>query len=99
LTPEGRVKAAVKRLLADPRWKDEIMAIWPVPSGYGPSLLDCYVCHRGRFIAIETKAPGKKPTSRQQLDIEAVLRAGGAAFVIDGTNLRELEDYLECNQR
>jgi hypothetical protein len=35
----------------------------------------------GRFLAIEVKRPGGKPTQEQQNFIDAVNRAGGLAFV------------------
>lgn len=66
----------------------------PVPYGYGASTLDYLICMRGRFIAIETKAPGKKPTDRQKMVIEQIRAAGGATFVIDG-DTSELEHHLE----
>ena len=57
LTPEGKVKAAVKRVLA--RYP-ETYFFMPVQAGYGKKTLDFLICHYGEFIAIETKAPGKK---------------------------------------
>lgn len=93
VTPEGRVKAQVKRLLDKYKARYEF---WPVPYGYGASTLDCLVCFCGRFIAIETKAPGKKPTDRQRLIIEKIRAAGGVAIVIDGEDgLSELQNHLE----
>lgn len=93
MTPEGRVKAKVKRLLD--RYK-ACYEFWPVPYGYGASTLDCLVCFCGRFIAIETKAPGKKPTDRQKMIVEKIRHAGGVAIVIDGDEgLAQLEDHLE----
>jgi len=35
----------------------------------------------GKFVAIEVKVPGKKPTTEQLLFIEAVLKNGGCAGV------------------
>jgi len=93
VTPEGKVKAKVKRLLDKYKARYEF---WPVPYGYGASTLDCLICFCGRFIAIETKAPGKKPTDRQKMIIEKIRHAGGVAIVIDGDEgLTQLEDHLE----
>lgn len=36
---------------------------------------------RGRFLAVECKAPGKKPTPEQISFIDAVNAAGGIAFI------------------
>jgi hypothetical protein len=98
-TPERKVKAKVKKVLAK---YPESYSYWPVPAGYGASTLDCLVCHYGWWIAIETKAPGKKPTPRQHQTIGEIERANGITFVIDGRpeQLAELEDILErikCN--
>lgn len=65
----------------------------PVPSGYGESTLDYIGCYRGKLFAVETKAPGKKPTNRQQQIIDSIKRAGGAVFVIDG-DTTELEQWI-----
>jgi hypothetical protein len=53
--------------------------------GYGSHTLDCLGCHKGSFFAIETKAPGKKPTVRQQQVIDDMRRKKGTVFVIDGS--------------
>lgn len=93
MTPEGKVKRDVNKLL------DKYKALYrfmPVPGGFGASSLDYLLCINGRFCAIETKAPGKKPTDRQKMVIGQIRRAGGAVFVIDGDEgLKQLEDYLE----
>lgn len=90
-TPEGKVKRKVSGLLkATPGvWYD-----MPVPSGFGGSTLDYIGCYLGRFFAVETKAPGKKPTPRQLQTIAAIERSGGKVFVIDG-DLSELEAWLK----
>jgi hypothetical protein len=93
MTPEGKVKAAVNRLLE--KYKG-IYKFMPVPGGFGASSLDYLLCVNGRFVSIETKAPGKKPTDRQKMVIGQIVRAGGMAFVIDGADsLSTLRDYLE----
>jgi hypothetical protein len=91
VTPEGKIKKLVKVVLnefgivveQDGYVCHEIKTFWPVPGGMGESDLDCIVCYRGRYIAIETKAPGKKPTPRQEYCIARTKAAGGMVFVID----------------
>lgn len=80
MTPEGRVKERVKELLRTHG------AYWfcPVQTGMGETTLDFLCCHRGRFFAIETKAPGKKMTLRQHTVSNRISEAGGVVFVIDG---------------
>lgn len=49
-------------------------------------MLDCHVCYRGRYIAIECKAPGEVPTPRQRDTAESLERAGAIVFVFRGTD-------------
>lgn len=85
MTPEGKIKAKVSRLLKS---YDGIWYFMPVPSGYGESALDYIGCYRGLFFSVETKAPGKSPTPRQTQCIASMRRASGAVFVV--TNDEEL---------
>lgn len=71
----------------------------PVPGGYGRSTLDYIGCHFGRAFAIEAKAPGKHPTSRQIGTIEDLEAAGAVVFVVDGQKgLDELSAWFTINQ-
>lgn len=90
MTPEGKVKEAVSALLK----KFGAYYEMPVPGGYGKSGLDYQGCFHGKYFAIETKAPGKKPTPRQVLTIAQIQKAGGKVFVIDG-DCSELQRWLE----
>jgi len=82
MTPEGAVKARVKKVLA--QYGEELDAFWPVQNGMGTPALDCIICYRGHHIEIETKAQGKKPTPRQEVTIAKKEKAGARVFVIDG---------------
>lgn len=93
MTPEGRVKSKINKVLA-PR-KPLLWWDMPVPGGYGKPTLDYVGCYQGRAFAIEAKAAGKKPTPRQDLTIEAMRVAGMKVFVIDG-DTTELELWLEA---
>lgn len=91
-TPEGRVKLAVKRYLKE-------RGIWfcmPMGTGFGSSGVPDFLCCAGggRFVAIETKAPGKRgnTTPLQDQQIAAIQVAGGVAVVID--NVSQLEGIL-----
>ena len=93
MTPEGRVKEGVRRVL-------QTMNAWffmPVPSGRGvggvPDFIACVPQKItsemvgqtiGVFVAIETKAPGKLHTLTplQKRQIEAIRTAHGHAFVV-----------------
>src|SRR5271163_904117 len=80
-TPEGKVKAALKRELKQRLPKS--YRFWPVQMGLGATTLDCLLCVNGQFIAIETKRPGAKLTARQELVRDEIVSAGGIVFVVD----------------
>ena len=54
---------------------------------------DILACIKGRFIAIEVKRPGNKPTAVQLQFINAVNSIGGLAFWAD--NLQDVKDKLK----
>lgn len=89
-TPEGKIKNEVKKVLAEFMEQDhmtmypKLKPFWPVQNGMGSPSLDCLVCYRGLLIAIETKAPGKRPTPRQETTMAEYRAAGAIVLVIDG---------------
>lgn len=93
---EKAIKAAVKKRLK------QIGAYhhWPVQLGMGEPCLDCHGCYDGLYFAVETKAPGKKPTLRQQVTINRIRTSGGLVFVIDSTEqAREIfSDRIKSNR-
>jgi hypothetical protein len=91
MTPEGKVKEAVKKLLR----KYKAYYHMPVQNGMGSPALDFHVCHNGKYMGIETKAPGKALTPRQTLTAKEIRAAGGQVFVTDGTDLEVLEFWLK----
>lgn len=80
MTPEGRVKAKVKRALKV--LGHECWQFMPVQTGFGAPALDFLLSIRGRFVAIETKAPGKDLTPLQQTTKAAIEAAGGIVLVV-----------------
>jgi len=85
-TPEGRVKDKVKAYLKS-LGPDRCFFYMPVQNGMGVvGIPDFVCCIDGRFVAIETKAPGKlaNVTANQQQKIDAINRAGGCAVAVDG---------------
>lgn len=82
MTPEGRVKAAVRKFLKEKR----IWYFQPVNNGMGVSgIPDFICCWRGWFLAIETKAPGKinQTTANQDRVIGEIQEHQGIAVVVD----------------
>lgn len=92
MTPEGRVKNSVNKRLKP------IIRLWkfmPVQTGMGKAALDYLLCVNGHFIAIETKAKGKKLTSRQEHTKAELEAAGAAVFVVDDKDsLERAIDYI-----
>jgi hypothetical protein len=79
-TPEALLKTKIRAYL-----RDELGAyvFSPVQMGMGEATLDILCCIKGKFVGIEVKVPGKKPTPRQKFTIEAMIKAGGVAFWTD----------------
>lgn len=94
-TPEAKVKQAVKRLLTNAG----AYYYMPMSNGMGrvgaPDFMICLP--GGRFLGVETKAPGKRKntTANQKREIEWINRVGGLAVVIDSADqLKVLLDKL-----
>jgi hypothetical protein len=75
-TPEAAIKKQIREWLR----QEGAYIFSPVQMGYGASTLDLLVCWKGRFVAIEVKAEGKKLTPRQELLTSEIRAAGGRAF-------------------
>lgn len=86
-TPEGKVKAAIKKLLDE----NNIYYFMPATGGYGRSGVPDFIgCARGKFFSIEAKAGKAKPTALQLREMERIKAAGGLAFVINEETVDDL---------
>jgi len=107
-TPEGRVKADVKKWLFNQGFVQVASKVkdrpdhvrgWyymPVQNGMGVTgIPDFICCWNGRFLGIETKAPGKRNTStpNQLARAEEIQAAKGWACVID--DVSQLDDIFQ----
>lgn len=93
LTPERRVKDKVKKVLK------ELGAYYAMPAtgGYGSSgVPDFLICLRGRFIGIECKANGGKPTALQEKNLDDIRKNNGIAFVVDENNVGDLLELMSA---
>jgi hypothetical protein len=96
MTPEGRVKEACKRLLK----ARDIWYFMPVSNGMGRhGIPDLVCCWGGRFLSVETKAPGKisNVSALQEREINAIRAAKGLAIVVD--DVSQLEELLNGEYR
>lgn len=82
MTPEGRVKNKIKKILD--KYKSNTYVYMPVPGGFGKPGLDFHCAISGNAFNIEAKVPGKKPTPRQEQTIQEMRQGGVTVFVIDG---------------
>ena len=97
MTPEAKVKARIKAILKE----EQIYYAMPIGTGYGNSgVPDFLCCVNGRFLGIEAKANGGKPTELQKKNLKDIELSGGCAAVInenisDEQYLRELIKQLK----
>ena len=78
-TPEGAVKAAVKKFLA----AQGVYYFMPVSNGMGRhGIPDVICCVNGRYLAIECKAGKGKPTALQEREMQNIVASGGLAVVV-----------------
>jgi hypothetical protein len=67
----------------------------PVQGGYGAPGLDFHCAYHGRAFFIEAKAPGKKPTPRQNATAREMRDAGAPVFIVSGPeSLKEVEVWM-----
>ena len=91
-TPESKVKAAVVKILK----VNNVYYFFPATHGYGRSgVPDIVSCIRGRFVAIECKAGGNKPTALQEREIDSIRRSHGVAMVIHENNIDLVETIIK----
>lgn len=96
LTPEGKVKDKVKAILN----RRGVWYCMPRGQTYGRAgVPDLLCCHRGRFIAVETKAGRGKATPLQLRELKDIFGHQGIALIIREDNLDELENALDFAER
>ena len=98
MTPEGKIKAKVREILAE----HGVYLFQPVQWGMGATGLDfhCVAPPDGKALFIETKAPGKVPTARQEVLIAKLRKMGAKVFVISNdVTLAELKRWLDEHSR
>jgi Holliday junction resolvase len=90
-TPEKKVKDKIKKLL------EEYGAYYfmPTTGGYGRSgVPDIVACLRGKFIGIECKANGNKPTALQEKNLMEIMNVGGFAVAVDENGIELFKNLL-----
>ena len=92
-TPEGKVKARLKQMFR--AFEPDLYWFCPVQAGYGAAGLDFHCTFRGEAFFVETKAPGRKLTKRQNATQARIELAGCRVFVVDSdTGIQEVKEWL-----
>ena len=87
--PETRLRAQIVKML---NALPQCYVVKYHGSMYGQAgVPDLLICLRGRFIAMEIKAPGGKVTPLQESNITQINNAGGAAYIV-----RSVEDAQQA---
>ena len=95
MTPEKRVKVKVCHKLKEMG----AYYLYPSTGGYGDSgVPDIIACLSGKFIAIECKANGNKPTKLQIKNLLDINKSKGVAIVVDENNVDMLEFLITSKQ-
>lgn len=91
-TPESKVKAKIKKILAD----HGVYYAMPIGSGYGNAgVPDFLCCVGGQFLAIEAKAGKGRATALQEKHLRDIEWSGGIALIVNEDNLNKLKELLE----
>jgi Holliday junction resolvase len=91
-TPEKIVKDKVVSVLKS----EGVYYFFPATHGFGRSgVPDIVCCVSGKFLAIECKANGNKPTALQIREIESIRRNDGVAIIVDETNWDMVRDLVK----
>ena len=91
MTPEAKVKAKIKEVLKVER----VYYAMPIGTGWGNSgVPDFLCCINGRFLGIEAKANGNKPTELQKKNLMDIELSGGYTAVIN-ENASDLQYLVE----
>lgn len=90
MTPEGKVKRKVAKLLQELK----VYYFFPQTGGFGKSgVPDIVGCAYGRFFAIECKATVKNlPTELQLAQLGVIASHGGIVAVVDADNFKGWAD-------
>jgi len=94
MTPEGKVKNQVKKILE----AHKVYHFSPPGMGLGRAgIPDIIACFNGRFIGIECKAGKGQLTTLQSRELGRIDLAGGKTFVIRETNINEIVEFIWAN--
>lgn len=93
MQPEAKIGRAIRAYL-------EGLGAFTFKVHGGPQMMaglpDIICCYKGRYIGIEVKQPGQKPTARQEFVHSLIQRSGGVVIVATCVErVQEVIDSLE----
>jgi hypothetical protein len=93
--PEGKIVRRISKYLKSIGARP--FKIWGSDEGFQEvGIPDFLVCYRGRFIGLEVKQPGKKPSKRQAYVMASIREAGGIAETVE--SVEDVRAIVElCN--
>jgi hypothetical protein len=94
MTPEGKVKAKVVKLLKE----HKLWYFFPASNGFGKAgIPDIIAIVDGVFVGIECKADRKKQPTQLQVKCGSEIRSAGGEWylVCDDTSLLQVENYIK----
>lgn len=92
ITPEGKVKKAVKKILDD----FGAYYFFPVTGGFGRSgVPDIICCIDGKFVALECKAGKNTTTALQDREIDLIRKNKGLALVVNEDTVDTLPEFIQ----
>lgn len=92
-TPEKKVKDKVKKILEE----SDAYYFMPATGGYGKSgVPDLVACLHGKFIGIECKANGGKPTALQEKNLNDIMNRGGIAVLVDEGGIEAFRSLISA---
>jgi len=80
MQPESRFKLRVLRDLRRLEREDHGLYVLKTQERARRGILDLILCVKGKYVSIELKIDGERPTKLQQYNIDKIRAAGGVAF-------------------
>jgi len=92
MTPEGKVKAEIKKILKE----KGIFYFMPNMSGLGSTgMPDFLLCINGSWVTIEAKRDSKaKITPKQQVRMKQLRQAGALTLLVHADNMGDFQSYI-----
>jgi hypothetical protein len=86
--PEGKIVKSIRRMIEQRDGR-----CFKIHGGDNPfqevGIPDLLCCYRGRFVGLEVKQPGEKPSPVQRVVLYEIVSAGGYASVVSSVKMAE----------